>query len=385
MSTMLLTNDTNNCLSLTEKQAQRLFSNMLGEVMDSMQRVLESQEVNSFDHKKYMEIARAVITDIKCYASDFRPLTEFFTHPSSHYWPNDADPNLYAAGIISYCVRLAQSPEKTSFELFYYLHGGWRNAVISDGLSNYVNCIRKGTKRWDFMKFLLSNLVPVIIDAGFNSGGWLLCSTFLPALSYRASSILEEGNENSRWVFENLVNILKLIMNGTITRAREFQNLVGGVNPQHQGILSVVFQFWLSVAPSMRQYIELNPSQRAILEEVTEPLSVFIFRTMQVFRDSESNIQPPTGQFDIHKGKYSDAFMAVIKQDIKDNWQFVDEWGSKLIVRGRNKHHSKVIECTEMLGDILEEGINRYMAFFPIPGVEIGRKRGNRFVEFLDF
>jgi hypothetical protein len=385
MSAIMLNKDTDLKLGMTEKQAQRLFSHMLGETMNSMQQILEAQKPNSADHKNYMEMARAVTTDIKCYTSDFRALTEFFVHPSTHYWPSDADPNLYAAGIISYCIRLPQSPEKTTFELFYYLHGGWRNAILSGKISKYISCVRKGTKRWDFMKFMLSDFIPAIIDVGFSSKGWLLCSTFLPILSYRASLVLLAENENSTWVFEYLINILKIIINNTISQAQELQDPASGDYSHHRGIISVVFRFWLSLAPAMRQYIECYPSQSAMLKEVTEPLSIFIYRFTQIFRDNKSNIQQPTGQFDIHKGKYSDKIMAVVTQDIKDNWHFSDEWGSSVVVRGRNKEQSEVMECNEMLEDILEEGIDRYMVAFPIEAVDLRPKRGNRFVEFLDF
>lgn len=381
----MLNKNTSLKLGVAEKEGQRLFAHILGEVMNSMQQILEMQEPGSIDHKNYMEMARAVTTDIKCYASDFRALTEFFVHPSNHYWPSDADPNLYAAGIVSYCIRLPQSSEKTSFELFYYLHGGWRNAILSGKISNYISCIRKGTKRWDFMKFMLSDFAPAIIDAGFNSEGWLLCSTFLPILSYRASLILLEANENSIWAFEHLVNILKIILNNTIIRIREFQNLLSGVNSQHRGILSVAFRFWLSLAPAMRQYIECHPSQGATLEEVTEPLGTVIFHSIQLFRDNESDIQLPTGQFDIHRGKYSDKFLAIIAQDIKDNWHFIDEWGSRVVVKGRNKDQSEAMECNDMLEDVLEGGIDAYMASFPVERSDLNIKRGNRYVDFLEF
>lgn len=384
MSTIILEKTSDLKLGLPHKQAQRLFSDMLGEVLNAIQKTLESQEPSSKEHLAYLEFARSVITDIKCYVGDFRTLTEFFVHPSNHYWPHDADPNLYAAGIVSYCIRLAQQPEKTSFELFYYLHGGWKTALISGRMASYQSCVRKGSKRWEFASFMLSEFVPAILEAGFESGGWLLCSTFLPSLVHHITVLLDKDNDKSQWVFEQMINLLKIIMIGITAKAQQFQDLPGGVHPQHRGILSVVFNFWFALAAPMRQFVERNPEQESSLEQVTTALSTFIFQAIQSFHDSEAEIFPPAGHLDIKKGRFTDRFSEVITKDIKDNWDFVDDWGFEIVVRGRLKEESLVQRGRDILGEVLERDVQRYRAFFPVEG-EMVREVRNTFVEFLEF
>lgn len=366
MSTLLLEENTDTDIGISHRDAKRLFSDMLGEIMKSMQQVLESLDPTSNQHKTYLEFARAVVTNIKCYANEFRPLTDYFIHPSTSYWPSDDDPNLYAAGIISYCIRLGQQPQRTSFELFYYLHGGWKNALISGNMQNYTSHIKKGLKRWEFSKFIFSEFVPAILDAGFNAGGWLLCQSFLPAFSSKIRRLLDKLDGNTTWVFEHMINILKIIMNGTNMWARNFGHNIQAVHPDHRGILCTAYKFWFSVAPCMRQYIERHPELTADLEEVTDPLSSFIYNSLQTFSTGE--LEPPfpllTGQFDTMKGKYTDKFTAVMVQDIQEHWSFIDEDGFAVIVRNRGREKSDVQVVRDTLGEVLGGEVAGYEALF---------------------
>ncbi len=82
MSSLLIEGRTGAEMSLTPRDAQRLFSDMLGEVMKTMQRTLESTEPGSNSQKKYVEIVQLIVEDIKSYAGDIKPLSDFFIHPS---------------------------------------------------------------------------------------------------------------------------------------------------------------------------------------------------------------------------------------------------------------------------------------------------------------
>ena len=188
-------------------------------------------------------------------------------------------------------------------------------------MGNFRSCIRTGMKWWDFAKFMLSDFVPAILAAGFNSSAWLLCSIFLPAISDSLIGILECTDDKAGWVFESLLNVLKMIVNGTIMRAHLHERNLLGVHPNHRGILAVTFRFWFAIALPMRQYAAQH-SQEAALEEVTDPLSSFIYHTVHAFQTADPFIQVPEGQFDVHKGKYTDGFVKQIVADIKDNWQF---------------------------------------------------------------
>lgn len=363
MGSILADKSTTTEAGLPPKQTQRLFSDMLGEVMKSMQQILESLEPGSDAHSHHLQVARVVVSDIKSYAGDFRPLIDFFIHPSSSYWPHDGDPNLYGAGIISYCIKLAQQPEKTSYELFYYLHSGWKNALISDRMDNYIACIKQGMRWWEFTKLMLSDFIPAVLSVGFSSSGWLLSSSFLPAITSRITRQLAIPDVNSALAFELLLNIFKIIMNGTITQARLFTHTLSGAHPLHRGILSVVFNFWFTIALPMRGYA-VQHDQEAALEEVTDPLSSFIYHALHAFESGEKDMQHPEGQLDVRRGKYVEHFAKSMSKEIKETWEFEDEEGFAVVVKGRGTERSSVVRGRETLGEVLGAGVAVYEAAY---------------------
>ncbi|PVH83750.1 hypothetical protein DL98DRAFT_569489 [Cadophora sp. DSE1049] len=382
MSSILIEKTTETEVGLPQKQAQRLFSDILGEVMKSMQKLLESLEPGSDLHNYHLQVARVVIAGIKSYASDFRPLIDFFIHPSKSYWPHDADPSLYRPGLIAYCLRLEQQPDKAAFELYYYLHSGWTKALVHSRMDNFRSCIRTGMKWWDFAKFMLSDFVPAIVATGFNSSAWLLCSIFLPAISGSLIGLLEDTDHKATWVFESLLNVLKMVMNGTIMQAHLYERNLLGVHPQHRGILAVTFKFWFAIALPMRQYATRH-SQESALEEVTDPLSSFIYHSVHAFQTGDRFIQVPEGQFDVHKGKYTDGFVKHIVGDIKDNWQFSDEQCFGVAVKTRSNECSAVRMFRDSLKEVLEVDLELYECAYPNKQDVLVEKMRNVYIDEL--
>jgi hypothetical protein len=380
MSSLLIEDVTGVELGLAQRDAKRLFSDILGRMMKYMQRFLESLQPASEAHKDFVEIVQLIVADIKCYGSDIEPLIDFFVHPSSYYWPPDTDPNLYGAGIVAYSIRLEAQPEKTSWELFYYLHGGWKKALISSSTDNYARCIKKGLKRWDFCKFMVAEFFPAIIGAGFIADGWILCSTFLPLLVCRVAQILEIGDSKSEWIFEHLVNMLKMIVNAIITKTRQ----VGGPRASDRGVIAATVKFWFSIASSMRQYVERHPENLNTLSEVTEPLTHFIWHALGSFFSQEPEFWHPTGQFDVRKGKYYDNFVAGFVADIQENWQFEDSAKEKIVVKsGRGKDTSPIQYFGLTLKEILESDIEIYRVLFPSSHEVDLPRRPNHFIDSL--
>ncbi|KAL2073557.1 hypothetical protein VTL71DRAFT_10883 [Oculimacula yallundae] len=366
MSSILTDKTTDLDVGLQQKQTQRLFSDMLGEVMKSIQNHLESLEPGSEIHSYHLQVARVVVADIKSYASEFRPLTDFFIHPSTYYWPHDGDPSLYRAGLVAYCLRLEQQPDKTAFELYYYLHSGWTLALVSNRMDNFISCIRTGMKWWDFTKFMLSDFIPAIIDTGFQWAAWLLSSIFLPAISDRVISLLDNKDHKSAWVFESLLNILKMIMNETIIYARDHERTLHGVHPDHRGILAITFRFWFAIALPMRQYATRHSEdEERALEEVADPLSSFIYHTVNAFQTNDPFIHVPEGQFDVHRGKYTHRFKLHIIGDVKENWEFSNEDCFAVVVKTRSNELSPVTVSRESLREVLEGGLGRYECAYP--------------------
>jgi hypothetical protein len=379
MGSLLIEGRTGAEISLPPRDAQRLFSDMLGEVMKTMQRNLESTQPGSNLQKKYVETVQLIVEDIKSYAGDIKPLSDFFIHTSKFYWPPEGDPDLFGPGIVPYCLRLSIHPERSSWELLWYLLNRWKSSMVSGRMDNYMNGLNQGMKRWDFYKWMLSDFLPSALEAGFHADGWILCSTFLHPLARQAARLLEEGDEKSQWVFEHLVNILKIIMNGTIAYSRR----PGGIKPSTRGILAVAYKFWLSIAPLMRQFIERHPSEADILLEVAEPLSRFIYHALQTFVSSEPAFWHPTRILNIRKGRLHDKFSAAFVEDIKEFWEFEDEVGEKVVVKSRTKERSPVQWFGVTLKEVLEGEITMYQVLFPgTSGVRVPLRR-NVFIDDL--
>lgn len=346
-----------------------------------MQRSLESLEPLSQTHKDFVETLQPIVADIKCYASGIAPLIDFFVHQSKHYWPPDTDPTMLEAGIVSYCLRLGQ-PGKISTGLFYFLHGAWQKALTSGTMTNYIQCIKKTLRRWDFADLMLAEFLPAVISIGFRADGWILCSTFLAPLTKRVSRLLETFDNRSERAFEHLVNLLRLIMNGIIHQHRTR----GGVQSTNRGIISVAMKFWLAISVPMRQYIERHPSSTATLSEVSDPLTHFIWHALQSFHSSEPEFWNPTGQIDVRKSKHFDEFVAVFEGDIRDNWEFEDGQGERVVVKAaRSGERSEMLWFEWSLKEVLESEIGMYRVLYPSGHeVDLGGKR-SCFVDELLF
>lgn len=398
MNNLLTESSIEATVGLKKKHAQRYFSDILGEVMNFMQQTLESLDPSSDRHRTYLKFARSVITNIKRYASDFRSLTKFFIHPSAHYWPDEADPNLYAAGILSYCVRLSQQPEKTSFELFYYLHSGWMNALLTDRLNDYTRYLIKGMKSKEFTQFMLVDFIPAILEVGFRMNGWLLCSTFLPTISYRIRRLMDSLGSNSSWALEQFLNVLKIIFNGTINLLQKFptNDDIRGAHSEHRGILAVTYQFWMQNASTMRLYMENNPQTTQIINQVTNPLSSFIYNALKSFEPDYKNtttLDPFTSpsllsssRFEnILTGKHHEKFIEFLTHEIIDCWQFSSS-PFRVVIRTRSREFSPEFSFPYTLNEVLNGELPVYLNLFECLDRSIKLKeRPNSLIEQLVF
>jgi len=304
----------------SHKEAHAIFSAMLKELMESIKQHLEAMTPGSNELKEYVSFVQLIISILRSYASEIRPTLEFFNQPSAHYWPEDTDPDLFAAGIISYSLRLTEHPRRTSPILFHYLYSGWRKDLIQCGVRRHMNYVKKGMKHSEFTNFLMTEFMPAALHVGFHSiGGWVLCATYLPVLSNRIIKVFQKRDSEAASVFEHLVNILRIILNGISER------YVGTgftlVNPEYQAIVSVACQFWLSVALPMRQYADPYPEERMLMREVTAPLTRFIFQACQPHEDEFGAVLWELERLEVKNGDYIESFVSHITRDINGCWE----------------------------------------------------------------
>jgi len=320
-------------VDMSQKEAHAIFSAMLKEVMESMKQHLECMIPGSNEHKEYVGFVQLIISVIRSYASDIRPPLDFFSHPSAHYWPEEADPNLYAAGIISYSLRLVEHPRRTSPILFHYLYNGWRKDLIQGQIGKHMDYVKKGMKRSEFTTFLMSDFMPAALHVGFHSiGGWVLCATYLPVLSNRIVNILQKRGVEAASTFENIINVLRIILNGISTRYG-----FNGVDPMYQAMVSTACQFWLSIALPMRQYAQSDPEANRLMSEVTAPLTRFILQACQPRDDGIGAGLWEIEQLEAENGDNIENFVAILTQDLNDRWE-VDWHDMRADIGGTGAH-----------------------------------------------
>ncbi len=382
MKSFLLQNNTQTELGLPRIKAEKLFSDTLEEMMKLSQRYLEDMIPHSDMHARYLEHIQAVIRDIRCYASDFRPLIEFFVRPSRHYWADQSDPGLVGSGLRSYAVRIHGNRKTTSFELFYYLFNDWKNAIVSGKMRAHQNAIRSAMRQEQFADYMFREFIPAVLFVSSDiKGGWLLCASYLPTISDTIIAIRDEINERSDRLFEQTTNLLKLVMRAITELTWQHQSGIGGVSPQHRGLLAVVFSFYFSIARFVNDYADnkylrndTSPPRvvrRTELRNVISQIDEFIKQTRNSIADPEEfEFWPPDEEDrNIEMGEFGEEFVKIFKEDIKTLFSFRDGNGFDVVVlvKGQNS----AVQTHDTLAQVLEK------KFLPNPYIE------NRFIEFF--
>jgi hypothetical protein len=315
--------------TLTYKSAEikARYSSMLVDVMKSMQQHLQAMEPTGPKHEDYLKSVQKVAADIKCYAADICQLSLFFLVPSSHYRPAQADPEFFEAGILKYCLRMSQQRERTSFELFYYLLGGWKKAFVSgkEKMRNHMTHLKRAMKHTDFMNFLLADFIPAILRIGFRSI-WTYASmiylAYLPRLALRVAELLNDDESDAR-TFRQLINLLRIIMNCLLVH-QDYTAIPRFPCPQRleRSVRTVACQFWLEVAPFLMNYVQRFRNEAPEDEQAFWELHK---RFLHYMERMAKRLDPPyiceqdwmIPPWPVQEGEYCAKFEAALEEDIK--------------------------------------------------------------------
>ena len=345
--------------NLSEKEIELLFSSMLLQMMETMRECLESMICRTAEHRDYVAFCQEITSEIRSQGSDIRPLIQFFTRPSLHYWPDMSDPNLYRAGLVSYIIRLTEEPSnKTSNALFHFLYSGWKNQATGGIVRKHRHLIREGMKHWVFVNFMLTEYVPATICVGFNTPGvWILNIAYLSVLATQITKRLE-GNHpiQVKATFKYTLNLMKVIMNGLLDlNSRATLHCMEDLE-YDRGMMSIVCQFWLAVETPMKNYASnQNAEDRSMLDEILgafENVRSQMLLRMRYTGHGDWGVAP----FDITVGKYTQRFASIIKEDVELSWTVS---GDRIVITGGSEGSSIVLlseldEFVAPLGEILD-------------------------------
>jgi hypothetical protein len=142
------------------------FSRTLQLVMQKMKEDLGLLRGNAAEHGPYIDFVRQIISLIKSHGVGFCTVDEFFTQPSEDYSPPLQDPQLRAASIVSYGVRLGEKDASAAPSLFHFLYNSFKMALGSDRLDQERRILRQAAQGNNHIaSFVLEVMLPVVICA----------------------------------------------------------------------------------------------------------------------------------------------------------------------------------------------------------------------------
>jgi hypothetical protein len=353
---------------LTGKEIQSLFSKALERAMNSMQRHLQTMLPDTPCHSNYVLFCQDVTGLMRSYTANIRPLSDFFTSASMHYSPKANDPQMFGPGLLAYSIRLNHhSNSRGYFELFHYLYSGWINDLVHCRLKNHSNCVSKGMGEWQFAEFLITNYVPATILAGFNTvSGSILTNTYLNILPKWIERYLEGNGLKGEATFKHTINLIKMIVNGVFVRALNAQDndsggwddddMILGIHPVHQGILSVACHFCNVIYRPMLVYAANNPEHLAALSQVAGAIKRF-YSKASLPADERAHVRWVEEPLEVETGEYVDRFFGAVKENIEKHWGSGSRPGSVVIRSGQSQSEVSPADNVPRLDDVMCQGL----------------------------
>ncbi|TEA22725.1 Protein MSP1 [Colletotrichum sidae] len=127
----------------TKKNHAARFSKALDSVMLQMRADLQVVASQSPEHPTYVGFVRSIISLITTYGADIRAVHPFFKDVSKVYSPPAEDPQLQAATIQSYGLRLQEGDQRTASTLIHLFLNNFKQALRYGKLPEQVLLLRK--------------------------------------------------------------------------------------------------------------------------------------------------------------------------------------------------------------------------------------------------
>ncbi|KAE9375752.1 hypothetical protein N431DRAFT_370578 [Stipitochalara longipes BDJ] len=271
-------------MTFKSAETKAMYNFVLVEIMKKMQHHLVAMDPpTGEDYAAYLKSVQKIAAKIKHYGANICQLSRFFLIPSRHYRPPEDDPEFYTQGILNYCSHFGSRLKQTSFELFYYLIGGWKKALVSGPVKvrDHKRHIKRAMRQADFMLFLLDDFLPAILQAGFRhllSREYMMYLAYFPNLAGEIGELLNGDEPLAGKVFKQVVNLLRIIMNCLLAKFEHTLELrFSFPTSDERSTRSMACLFWLDVTPHIENYTRRVGDEHSF-QEVNLPFLRYLER-----------------------------------------------------------------------------------------------------------
>lgn len=170
--------------SAQPKQQRDEFAKILQLAMQKMKEDLALLRPHAAEHGPYMDFVRQVISLIKSHGVGICVVDPFFTQPSVDYSPPMQDPQLHAAGIVAYGVRLSERDVTAVPQLFHYLYNNFKIALGNNKMEQECQILgRAMAENAHVAAFVLQFMLPAVVQASAQTADcWALLEVYTVAL-----------------------------------------------------------------------------------------------------------------------------------------------------------------------------------------------------------
>ena len=341
------------------------FAKTYDAILGLMKQELQSLTPRSINHSQYQDFVRVIVSSIKENSGNLQRYVDlrFFLEPSAAYTPSPSDPALFGPNLAQYATRLGRVPGAEQ-QLFHCLLNGWIMNQCNEvkKILQFMCILRRVMEHQTIANYLLSEFYPALLAVGFGTqGGWVLCHQFLPLLCHYITSNLKlKENSQALGVFNHAINILKMIMNGTLLTYRNFEHDEEGINPNHRGILVTTFEFSEAILPCMFNYCRADIRQFSKFNEIAQSISEYKYFAAQAYAGFSTEVWRHNGLFTVDNGRFAMDFADEIRSEMEKHFQ-VDDMGFRVRVRGYDITDLGLDERN--LGEVLRSGMPVYSEY----------------------
>ncbi|CAK7229124.1 hypothetical protein SBRCBS47491_007141 [Sporothrix bragantina] len=159
------------------------FARALKLVMQQMKDDLRYAKTEPAEHEKYIVFVRGIVALIRSHGSDICPLDNFFYDQSQDFSPSPEDPQLRAASIVMYGLRLGEGEATAAPQLFHYLLNNFNIALANDKLDQECKFLEHSLENNNVLGFMLERMLPAILRATSQAEeAWPLLDVYYSAI-----------------------------------------------------------------------------------------------------------------------------------------------------------------------------------------------------------